>query len=147
MMFLKRIFVIVFVITAEKWLEVAWRNLSPTLELPCNLLSAATQQPQCKSSLLQLQLPANKASSKINPNNLPQKKSFTKNFKIVNYQIMPPKPRTLSVSKQCEECGGSSPVACKSCKISNNDLKCFYFIFINQIMFIPSRHSMWCRFL
>ena len=29
---------------------------------------------------------------------------------------MPPKPRTLSVSKQCEECGGSSPVACKSCK-------------------------------
>merc|ERR1711874_668768 len=69
----------------------------------------------------QLQLPANKASSKINPNNLPQKKSFTKNFKIVNYQIMPPKPRTLSVSKQCEECGGSSPVACKSCTVCGAD--------------------------
>jgi len=28
---------------------------------------------------------------------------------------MPPKPRSLSVSKQCEECGGPNPVACKTC--------------------------------
>jgi len=34
---------------------------------------------------------------------------------------MPPKPRTLSVSKQCEECGGSSPVACKSCTVCGAD--------------------------
>jgi len=26
-----------------------------------------------------------------------------------------PKPRTMSVSKQCEECGQSSPVACRQC--------------------------------
>lgn len=30
---------------------------------------------------------------------------------------MPPKPRSLSVSKQCEECGGPNPVACKVCKL------------------------------
>ena len=29
---------------------------------------------------------------------------------------MPPKQRTGSVSKQCEECGGANPVACKICK-------------------------------
>ena len=29
---------------------------------------------------------------------------------------MPPKPRSLSVSKQCEDCGSANPVACKSCK-------------------------------
>jgi len=32
--------------------------------------------------LLQLQLPANKASSKINPNNLPQKKVLRKTLKL-----------------------------------------------------------------
>merc|ERR1719510_1554540 len=31
------------------------------------------------------------------------------------YDITMPKPRTLSVSKQCDECGQSSPVACRQC--------------------------------
>merc|ERR1712018_1031578 len=34
---------------------------------------------------------------------------------------MPPKPRSLSVSKQCEECGGPNPVACKSCNACGAD--------------------------
>ena len=32
-----------------------------------------------------------------------------------------PKPRTLSVSKQCDECGQSSPVACRQCKNNKFD--------------------------
>ena len=35
---------------------------------------------------------------------------------------MPPKPtRSLSVSKQCDECGGPNPVACKSCTACGAD--------------------------
>ena len=36
-----------------------------------------------------------------------------------------PKPRTHSVSKHCDECGESSPVACRQCKLleSCSDLK------------------------
>jgi len=34
---------------------------------------------------------------------------------------MPPKPRTLSVSKQCEDCGSPNPVACKSCTACGAD--------------------------
>ena len=39
---------------------------------------------------------------------------------------MPPKPRSLSVSKQCEDCGSANPVACKSCKWIAINTKCFY---------------------
>merc|ERR1711935_1134899 len=34
---------------------------------------------------------------------------------------MPPKPRSLSVSKQCEDCGSANPVACKSCTACGAD--------------------------
>lgn len=34
---------------------------------------------------------------------------------------MPPKQRTGSVSKQCEECGGANPVACKICTACGAD--------------------------
>lgn len=45
---------------------------------------------------------------------------FCRIIKNLNIQAivldMPPKPRSLSVSKQCEDCGSANPVACKSCK-------------------------------
>jgi len=34
---------------------------------------------------------------------------------------MPPKPRSLSVSKQCEDCGSANPVACKTCTACGAD--------------------------
>lgn len=34
---------------------------------------------------------------------------------------MPPKPRSLSVSKQCEECAAANPVACKTCTACGAD--------------------------
>ena len=43
-------------------------------------------------------------------------------FKLVKVFKMPPKQRTGSVSKQCEECGGANPVACKICKINKNEI-------------------------
>ena len=50
---------------------------------------------------------------------------------------MPPKQRVGPVSKQCEECGGQNPVACKICESKSlqpfsNALKC---IFISVLSF------------
>ena len=44
---------------------------------------------------------------------------FEKDTEGYKYDIIMPKPRTLSVSKQCDECGQSSPVACRQCKCLN----------------------------
>ena len=46
---------------------------------------------------------------------------------------MPPKPRSLSVSKQCEDCGSANPVACKSCKWITTPHVSMYLIYLGVL--------------
>ena len=78
---------------------------------------------------------------------LKHNKNFYK-FWVLTFMKMP------KISKQCEECGGSSPVACKSCKkeflkfCCSLKRKIFPFaLWILTLNTLDIRYRLWSRFL